>query len=915
MRQPLCYKILFTLCLLLTVYAACLPIRAVDSTSMNRTIRVGWYPAPGLQDGMTADTLSGFNYEYLMRIAQYTNWNYEFVFGDFETLEAQLIRGEIDILGDIAKTDARKEKYDYCTYPSCYSHTLLLCRNEDNRFAYDDYTMYSDMVVGNSGSSFRRSMMDREAAQHGQIVRYRDYPTDEEMLDALDRGDVDTALISNAIQDKSYKILHEWEPAAQYFVVNKGRGDILEGLNTAMENLQSSDSAIQQHLFEKYFGGDKNAFTVALSKEELAAIDSVPQLTVLLAQDQKPLSYLKDGEIQGFIPDYLEVLSQKTGLQFHYVMCRDYEDMIARFTAGEGDLCGQFYETYESGEFKVVQPYSLLSCGFIYNPELVSNIGSVAVEQGNMVLARQLEKLGLQVLSYESPQDCLDAVNARKADAAAMPNVVFEQIAYHEPYLRLIYKAQSNLNLNLCIGVASGKNPLLFGILSKGSGAIAPGVVTHLMMKDSSLKPEYTLRDYLEHNLIFINIIVVLMLIIFFLILWYRRQARFNESLLKATEAKDVFFNNLSHDLRTPLTGILGYSELAIKAKDAAKTHDYLHKIHKSGQLLLTLINDTLSLARIEKGQFTLAPSRINARTFFETLLVPIQSQIQQKKQTFSCSMDIPTGTYLMVDKLKLQDMLLNVLSNAVKYTPNGGHIEFQVQQIDKTDLQAEYHMTVKDNGIGMSPAFQAHLFEPFMQERDIRAEGIDRTGLGLAIVKRIIDLMQGTITVHSVKDKGTEVRITVPVKLAVKDASGQAETATVKDEGASLKGVHILLCEDNQLNREIITELLAAKGIIVDAVENGKVGLDHFAAAAPGTYQVILMDIRMPVMDGYEAATRIRAMDRSDAKTIPILALSADAYEESIRKSLAHGMTAHLTKPIESDKLFAALKHWIIRH
>ena len=912
MKRCIYRKVLVFLCVLLPVWLACVPPSVADSAEQEKTVRVGWYPSPGLQDGDSTEPLGGFNYEYLMRIAQYTNWNYTFVFGDFGELEAQLEAGSIDILGDIAKTKARLSRYAYCIYPSCYSHTLLLCRNDDGRFAYDDYASYDGMVVGNSGSAFRQEMMDREAAAHGFHIDYRDYPTDDAMLEALEHGEVDMALVSDAIQNKSYKILHAWEPAAQYFVVNRNRPDLLAELNEGMESLQSADSAIQAHLFEKYFGGDNNAFSLAQSRDEMAAIAASPVLQVLIAEDQKPLSYVEDDQVKGFIPDYLKVLSQKTGLQFSYVVCKDYAEMTQRFAAGEGDLCGQLYENYAARNYKIIQPYTTLSCGLIYNPETIRVMRTVAVERGSTVLIQRLEEMGMEAQLYDSPQACLDAVKDKAVDAAAMPNIVFEQIAYHEPYLHLIYKAQSNLNLNLCLGVAA-KQPLLFGIFSKATGAIAPSLVTHLLLADSSLQPEYTWEDYLQHNMLFINIIIVLLVVIVFLILWHRRQNHFNVCLLKATEAKNEFFNNLSHDLRTPLTGILGYSELAVRTAEPAKQQDYLQKIQKSGTLLLNLINDTLSLARIERGEFVLTPSVIHAKTFFEMLLVPLQSKMQQKDQVFSYELAIPADEYIAVDKLKFQDMLLNILSNAVKYTPAGGHISLCVQRLSAAGSAPQYSIEVRDTGIGMRPEFLTHLFEPFMQEPDKRAEGMARTGLGLAIVKRIVDLMQGEITVHSVKNEGTQVRIVVPVTVVQREAVAETVSQPHGRDAAVLQGSRILLCEDNMLNREIIIELLKAKGMRVDTAENGQKGLELFSKEPPGTYQAILMDIRMPVMDGYTATACIRALENAYAKTIPILALSADAYEESIRQSLACRMTAHLAKPIEPDQLFAALVKYIV--
>ncbi len=610
MGQTISRKITIIMGIVLVLFAF-LTVRVLaEDSPQAKTVRVGWYDAPGLQNGTDPDSLSGFNYEYLVRIAQYANWQYEFVFGDFSTLEKDLAAGTIDLMGDVAMTDARLKRYDYCAYPSCYSHTLLLCRLDDERFAYNDYATFDGMVVGNSGSSFRREKMDSIAAKQHFHITYKDYPSDGDMLAALNRGDVDTAVISDAIQNKHYKISHEWEPAAQYFVVAKSRPDILDDLNMAMGSLQSSDRAIQAHLFDKYFGGDYNGIAVALTREEREFVGTSAVCTVLLAENQKPLSYVEDGQAKGFIPDYLALISRKTGLKFTYVWCRDYEDMLKRFANGEGDLCGQIYENYGQDNlqgYKIVQPYASLSFGLIYDPGLTQTIHRVAVEYGNMALISRLRERGFTPVEFRSPRDCLDAVKDRRVDAAAMASNVFEQLTYHAEYIHLVYKAQSDLNMGLCLGVAGQDNPYLFRVLSKATGTISPSTITQLMLEDSSLKPEYTLEDYIHRNATFVYIIIVLLVVLLFFILWYQRQVRFNWQMRKATEAKNVFFNNLSHDLRTPLTGILGYSELALKETGAEKNRDYLHKINQSGQLLLALINDTLSLAKIEKDQFHLS--------------------------------------------------------------------------------------------------------------------------------------------------------------------------------------------------------------------------------------------------------------------------------------------------------------------
>ena len=286
-----------------------------------------------------------------------------------------------------------------------------------------------------------------------------------------------------------------------------------------------------------------------------------------------------------------------------------------------------------------------------------------------------------------------------------------------------------------------------------------------------------------------------------------------------------------------------------------------------------------------------------------------MQSQTQQKNQQLCCSFDVPEGEHIRTDRLKLQDLLLNLISNAVKYTPADGRIEFSVRHVTGPDRRLTYEIRISDTGIGMSQDFLTRVFEPFAQEQDSRAEGITGTGLGLSIVKRIVDLMEGTITVQSEKNVGTVFTVLLPVEakqLTPVPVGKKEELAVV-----SLQGMNVLLCEDNALNREIITELLAAKGIHVHACADGLKGVAAFAEAAPGTYEAILMDIQMPHLDGYGATDQIRHLDRPDARTIPIIALSANAYEEDIKKSLALGMTAHLAKPINSAQLIGTLEKY----
>lgn len=880
-----------------------LPFRSLAQ----QVVRVGWYAAPGLQDGTDSGHLSGFNYEYLIRIAQYTDWQYEFVFGDFGTLEKELMAGKVDIMGDVAKTEARLSMYNYSAYPSCYSHTLLLCRPDDDHFAYDGYDEFNGMTVGNTGSAFRKSMLDRVALQHQLQVVYKDYSTDEAMLEALDRGDVDTALISDAIQHKKYKILHEWEPAAQYFIVNKERTDILEQLNGAMGSLQSADRAIQSHLFDKYFGGDNNEFSIALTREEMDFVAAAPVLTVLLAENQKPLSYVEDGQAKGFIPDYLALISQKTGLKFQYVWCPTYADVIERFQSGEGDICGQLHDDFtkaaQNGS-KKVQPYVTVPYGFIYDPEVTGIIRTIAVEKGDSQLSARMEAMGFTPVAFATPQACLDAVNDKKVDAAAMASNIFEQLAYHAPYIHLVYKTQVGLDEKLCLGVTAQGSPELFRILSKAAGFVSPDTITQFMLRNNYVQPQYTWEDwlYLNRTPIFSGTIIVIVALFF--LLWYRRQIRYNRALQQAAEAKKSFFANISHDMRTPLNGVIGYTELAREASSLAVVKNYLDKLHVSGQLLLELINDTLDFSKLESKHITLLHEPVRLGAICQNVETIIRPLAEHKGVVFRIVRPSPYEGYVDSDSLRLQQIFVNLLSNAVKFTNAGGLVENSISE-EVRGQSVHVTVIVRDTGIGMSEAFLPKIFEAYSQEEGRSGAPGGGTGLGMAIVKEIVDLFHGTISVDSAIGKGTAftVQLTFPM------SKGPAQ-APVQDgaELSLLEHKRVLLFEDNPLNAEIAQLFLEKKGMAVTIAVNGKEGVELFNRSAPAAYDCILMDKRMPVMDGVEAAKAIRALDRSDAKTIPILAMTGDVDDASIAECMAAGMNGHIGKPIQAAELFRTL-------
>jgi signal transduction histidine kinase/CheY-like chemotaxis protein/PAS domain-containing protein len=380
---------------------------------------------------------------------------------------------------------------------------------------------------------------------------------------------------------------------------------------------------------------------------------------------------------------------------------------------------------------------------------------------------------------------------------------------------------------------------------------------------------------------------------------------------VRANEAKSAFLSSMSHDLRTPLNGILGFTDLALKEPDSARKQEYLEKVRLSGELLLNLVNDTLDLSRIESGKMKLELEDTDSRSFLQAVLAAVHPIAEQKKIRLIAEVEqCPCGT-IYIDRLKLQRVILNLLANAIKYTPEGGTVRFSAENISAPGSAMTRRFVVEDNGIGISPEFLPQLFEPYAQEQRPEAANVQGTGLGLSIVKRIVDLMGGRIEVKSEVNRGSRFTVELPV---VCRAAAAAERKAAEAAPLRLAGRRVLLVEDNYLNAEIAALQLRDRGVLVTLAENGKLGAERFLQSPPGSFDAILMDIRMPVLNGLEATRQIRAAGHPDARTIPILAMSAEAFEEDVRRAREAGMDDYLTKPIEPEKLYAVLSRAILQ-
>ena len=408
---------------------------------------------------------------------------------------------------------------------------------------------------------------------------------------------------------------------------------------------------------------------------------------------------------------------------------------------------------------------------------------------------------------------------------------------------------------------------------------------------------------------LFVNYLILMIS----LTLFERKQQRIVE---EANSSKTTFLFNMSHDIRTPMNAILGFTNIAMNHVDEPeRVSDSLKKIKLSGGHLLNLINDILEMSRIEAGKMEIVPAPINAYEVTEGVVTMSRSLAETKDITFNVKADSLKNPYIYSDELHTNQVIINLVSNAIKYTDPGGTVDYSIEQIsDPVDGIARYRISVKDNGIGMSEEFQEHLFESFSREQSATVSKQEGAGLGLAIVKKIIDMMGGTIAVQSKLGEGSTFVVELPFEVMDEKAIEEYEASRKKDiavtDEISFDGQKVLLVEDNEMNREIATEILEEVGLVIETAEDGAIAVRKVMEKGTSYYDFILMDIQMPVMDGYEATAEIRKMP--DADRIPIIALSANAFKEDMDRSIAAGMNAHVAKPIDVKALFETIKRLI---
>ena len=882
----------------------------------------------------------GYGYELLQALAGYTGWKFEYVKCDWSNCFDKLENGEIDIMGDISYTDEREQRMLF----------------SDEAMGEEKYILYADLSNMDLGMSDFKSMdgkrvgvlMDTEPEimltewenKNGIHTEHVNVNNNDDVEKKLANHEIDAfvSLEESVWSEQGISSVTTIGKSGIYFAINKERSDIKTELDWAMRKLDQDSPFFKADLYKKYFTLE---YSQILTGEEKSWVEEHGNIRIGF-QSNDPAVFSMDeetGKLTGMLAEYVSYAKDCLGnqkLEFNIQEYNDYDEMIQALQEREIDMI--FY-TGRNPCFAEEKGYALTNTAWTYSLMAVTdeenfnehNVYKVAVQKEKEALKQHIAFCYPQweLVDCDSLDDAADMILNEKADCFLMG--ASQAMIYDNS--RNFKSVPLTKTMEACFAVRGGAGSLL-SILNKTLKAMPSDMLTSALAIYDSTADKVTFSDFVKDNLIafFITAIFFAFSIIS-IILVLLRKARKAETVAKlaanntqklndkleialkkaedASLAKTRFLNNMSHDIRTPMNVILGYAQLMeneLKGKDMPETLEHLEKMQQSGNLLLSIINNVLDMARIESGRMELDENYCRIEDVRKSLFAVFDEKARKKNIALHYTMNVE-HEHVLTDVTKVKEIFVNILSNAIKYTPSGGSVMISV---DELPCDEPGYMIVRnrvsDTGIGMSQDYMTKIFDAFTREQNTTKSKIAGTGLGMSIVRKYVDLLGGTIDVESELGKGSTITVTLKHKIADESYYVKKHIEESGTGSEILEGRNILLAEDNDLNAEITEAILERAGIKTERVEDGIQCVNMIEKMPAGTYDMILMDIQMPKMNGYKATQAIRRLPDKDKACIPIIAMTANAFEEDKRDALAVGMNGHIAKPIELDKLLLML-------
>ena len=849
-----------------------------------KTVRVGWLlNNQGFQNGMPGDYMSGWGYEYLQALSYYTpGWKYEYVPGTFPELIQKLEDGEIDLMPNISYTAERAEKLLYSSNPQGVEHYYIFAKPTNDALGTGDPAALNGMTIGVNPDVMQTEVGKQWIENQGISCDYRYYSSGNALFDALSSGEVDAIIMNDTISSADAMPVFSLGESNYFFAVPKSRQDLMDDINTAMAMLRSTNPRYNDEVKTRYSA--RNSGSSALNGPESAWLaDHGNTITFGYLDNLLPFSNQgEDGQIEGSLSALVSTLEKQYGITVNAVPFESNEDLTSALRDSSIDVAMPINMDYwlaEQAGFIQSSAVTTTSLVAIYTGgNLDDALKNIAFHDRSLLDSSDLHVRYPEatITQYPDAHACIDAIKAGKATCMIMTATGLDTLR-DEVDLGNLVTAEMPKSIGLACWLRQGDAQLL-SIVNKGIVSAADDIAASAYSHYSYSDGQSEFAQFVDHNRVAILAGIGTLLVgVIAILAWALHSAReAQRRAQEASAAKTAFLSRMSHDIRT-------------------------------------LINDILEMSKIEDHAVELENLPFNLTDLCRDIFV--LGQIRAKSRDVTLTTSGP-DTFAYPDvygsPLHVRRVFLNLVENCIKYNKPGGSVHCSAEQMDLVGDKVVYRFIISDTGIGMSPEFLKHLFEPFAQANDDARSNYQGTGMGMPIVKALLKNMGGTISVKSELGRGTTFTVDLP--FVINRTPEKAVEASADAEECDICGMSILLVEDNELNTEIAQTLLEHDGALVTTAANGKEALELFQAKPAGAFDAILMDVMMPEMNGYEATRAIRLCDKPDAAEVPIIAMTANAFIEDVARAKESGMNDHLSKPIEIEKLKATLAKYRVR-
>ena len=935
----LCIAIFMVLGMWGMLSAHCLAVETNNDETQPQTIRIGSFEDTFDyvdQNGVRR----GYGYELLQALAGYTGWKFEYVKCDWSNCFDKLENGEIDIMGDVSYTDERAEKMLFSEEPMGEEKYILYADLSNMDIEISDFEFLDGKRVGVLLGTEPEIMLTEWENRNGIQTEHVNVYNNDDVEKKLANHEIDAfvSLEESIWSEQGIASVTTIGKSGIYFVINKERSDIKTELDYAMRQLEQDSPFFKADLYKKYFTLDYNQ---SLTGGEKSWLEEHGDIRIGFLNND-PAIFSRDEETEkltGMLAEYTSYAKDCLGNQILKFYIQDYDDYSEMLQALQEHEIDMIFYAGRNSDLAEKKGYTLTNTAWTYSLMAVTdeenfdehNVYTVAVPKEKEALKQYIvfNYPQWKIVDYESVKDAADMIVNEAADCFLMG--ASQAMIYDNS--RKFRSIPLTKTMEACFAVKSGEATLL-SVLNKTLKAMPSDMLTSALAIYDSTPDKITFLEFVKDNMLVFSLTAgFFALSIIVIILVLLRKARKAETAAKlaandtqklndkleialkkaedASLAKTRFLNNMSHDIRTPMNVILGYAQLMedeLKGKELPEASEHLKKLQQAGNLLLSIINNVLDMARIESGRMEIDENCTRIEDIRQTLFEIFEDEAKKKKIALRCTVNVE-HEHILTDITKVKEIFVNILSNAIKYTPTGGSVMVNIEELpcDEPGYMS-VRTRVSDTGIGMSQDYQTKIFEAFTREQNTTKSKIAGTGLGMSIVRKYVDLLGGTIEVESEPGKGSTFTVTLKHRIADESyyvKKHMEESGTGRE---ILEGRKILLAEDNDLNAEIAEAILGRAGIETERGEDGLQCVKRITEMPAGTYDMILMDIQMPQMDGYKATRVIRDLPDPEKAGIPIVAMTANAFEEDKREAAAAGMNAHIAKPIQVEQLLSTL-------